>query len=125
MKLPKNTCPDIDRVLKAINTAIELCDCELDTDNFNEIDRAIRILNDIASELHGMDSILECIREANSTLRGAAEHYMDAFDELESQNIDLKEDREDDMFRIRELEQRIENMESQAYATEIANARHD
>lgn len=93
MKLPNNTCPDIDKIIKSINDAMEMCDVTLDTDDVSEVQRAINILNDIEYELRDLEDLLEGLRKDNATLREAAHFYRDKFEELEQQVEDAAQER--------------------------------
>jgi len=80
-KLPKHTCPMIDKLKGAIERAFSLSDGEYPDDE----ESLKSLLRDIRYELSGGADALEDIRSANAQLRECAEGYMHRCDELESQ----------------------------------------
>lgn len=90
MKMPKHTCPSIDKVIKSIRSALNEADVKLDEDDVNEVERANRIFRDIVWELRDLEDQMESIRSDNSTLRTIAEHYSNKCDELEAKVDDLE-----------------------------------
>lgn len=82
LKLPKPTCPMIDKLKARIEAAYKLADNvpdHYDGDDLREL------LKSIAHELWGEADALEEIRSANAQLRECAEGYMARCDELEAQ----------------------------------------
>ena len=86
-KLPKITCPDIDRLIKSVKAIEKVLKMRIDT-----IDEAIGSINEIEYEVSGFEDRLEELRDANRTLREVAERaddLEDQVDELEKQIVDV------------------------------------
>jgi len=88
-KLPRHTCPDIDRVIDFLKEVSENEDFE----------RGARWMIDI----------MEDLRDANSTLRGVAEDGIEAMDRVKDLELEV-EDLKDEVSR---LEKENEHLEEQ------------
>lgn len=64
--IPPETCPTINKVIKALRKAQKIADASLRDDEVEELHSAIR---DIDWELSGLEYELETLREHNATLR--------------------------------------------------------
>lgn len=84
-RLPPNTCPLIDAVIKDINAAIGYA-----AKNYTDLEEADSALTDICWALEGLEDKLEEIRRANSSLRAEAEDAIDKVEMLEKE-IDILE----------------------------------
>jgi len=78
-KLPGHTCPLIDKIQQAIDRAFTLADRIIGSDDLAELQAAIK---DIRWELNGESDKLEQIRDANLTLRNAAEYWKEEAEKL-------------------------------------------
>jgi chromosome segregation ATPase len=74
-RLPPNTCPLIDTVIKDINSSISYA-----VKRYDDLEEAESAMQDICWALEGLEDKLEEIRRANSSLRSEAE---DAIAEVE------------------------------------------
>lgn len=70
--MPGYTCPVIDKIKRAIESAYELADADRSNDKEDDLRQRLR---DIAHELRGEDDALEKVRDANSQLRTCAEYW--------------------------------------------------
>lgn len=69
-KQPKETCPDINKIIKAINEAYRRADkAEDECHKFGNECEHEDIFSDIRYELSGLDDELEKLRNANDALR--------------------------------------------------------
>jgi len=91
MKLPKHTCPMIDKVIKQINEAYKYADDHKFTSESDVYD-ILKQLEYIASELYDLEDVMEDIRSANDQLRTAAEHYRGKYEEAEIIISDLQDE---------------------------------
>jgi len=79
------TCPDIDKVIKRINRAI---DSAIHGENASNPDSKDEYFTDICNELNGIESILEDLRSANDSLRVWGEEQ---FERAENAEIYINE----------------------------------
>lgn len=84
-RLPPNTCPLIDAVIKDINAAIGYA-----ANNYTDLEEAESALTDICWALDGLEDKLEEIRRANSTLRSEAESAIEECSYLEKELSSLE-----------------------------------
>lgn len=82
-KPPENTCPDIDKIIKAINKAYDIAnqaerECHRVGDECGPAD----IFDDIQYELSGLEDELEKLRKANENLRTWGQHWKNLAKEL-------------------------------------------
>lgn len=91
----KNTCPDIDKVIKWIASAMKMA-----RDGRKEFPEADQIFHDIYYELDGCDGVLEDLRKVNSSLREWG--Y-----ESEKEAVSLQEE-------ISNLQGELENLQQQS-----------
>lgn len=88
LKLPRYTCPLIDKIQKAIKTAYaatEQVHGKYSAEELNEI------ISDIKHQLDGLSDDLEQIRDSNLALRNAAEHYQGVVEKLEDRIAALED----------------------------------
>jgi predicted nuclease with TOPRIM domain len=96
-RLPRNTCPNIDRVIDFLK--------EVASEN-----------EDLKTDVSRMIDIMEELRGANSMLRGVAEDGIEAqerVEELESEVEELKSEVKYLMGEVSRLEKENENLEEQ------------
>lgn len=79
-RLPPNTCPLIDAVIKDINAAIGYA-----AKNYTDLEEADSALTDICWALEGLEDKLEEIRRANGSLRSEAEDAIEKVEMLEKE----------------------------------------
>ena len=109
MKLPPNTCPQIDSVIEEINSAIKIA-----AKCYDSLDDAENALGDIIWALNGLEDKLEIIREANGDLRQAAEEENAAKEEAEKEvSMLVKENLEliSEIDRLKEIEWMYNDLE--------------
>lgn len=70
------TCPTIDSIIKSINTAIKNAEYGIKKEDLTSF-------TDVISELEGLESMLEDVRSANSTLRDWGEEQYQKVNDLE------------------------------------------
>ena len=78
--IPGHTCPDINKVLKAITSAEK--NAAYIQKNY-DLDTAHSVATDIEYELSGLESDIENLRQDNSQLREAIEDLLRLIQELE------------------------------------------
>ncbi len=93
----KNTCPDIDKVIKSINAAVKYANEGLKT--FEKYSEPYELCRDILYEIDGIDGTLEDLRSANDALR--------------TWGTELEEEVENAANYINELENKIEELKSE------------
>ena len=86
--LPRQTCPNIDSVIKGILSAVKEAErmkrrFEGDSDEYSSFDH-------ITYCLYGLDDIMEKLRSANADLRNIAENYIEKCQELESKLSEIE-----------------------------------
>lgn len=84
-RLPPNTCPLIDAVIKDINNAISYA-----IKNYTDLEEYYSALEDISWALDGLEDKLEEIRRANSSLRSEAEDAIAKVEVLEKELSELE-----------------------------------
>ena len=77
----KYTCPDIDKVIKAIKNIQKTCNPKYTYDNLDGFKDA---LSNIENECWNLEDILEKLRKSNDELRNWGEEEATNFDKLES-----------------------------------------
>lgn len=86
-KLPINTCPAIDGIIKECKAAMQDADWSMKSDDIESLKSALedarRVFDDVISEI-------EELRDANSALREYGEFYKDMYDETLSE-LEAKE----------------------------------
>lgn len=113
-KLPRNTCPDIDRVIHGIDIAVNAIDAiYLDAKPSENMKQA----TDALKHLDGLDSILEELRVANQLLREYGEHWSDRAEELTKEADDLGTERNALDREKRDLEEEVEELR---YSEEVS-----
>ena len=80
-KMPGHTCPMIDKLKRSIEEAYRLAD----TPKGETVEELMRLLSDIAHELYREADALETLRDANLSLRNAAEYWEQEAERLESE----------------------------------------
>lgn len=91
-EIPEGTCPDIDKAIKKIDSAMELCksavknrgncsECE-NCNNRCETEDVAEYADDAYSELSGVEDILEELRADNTKLRELGEFWYEKCKEL-------------------------------------------
>jgi peptidoglycan hydrolase CwlO-like protein len=81
----KHTCPDIDKVIKAIENAVAVCnDRSINEDNYRDA------LKDIEDYLWRLDDTLEELRSSNDALRSWGEEEATKVNELETEVSNLE-----------------------------------
>lgn len=78
--IPGHTCPDINKVIKAISSAEKNAAY---IQKHDDIETAHSVAGDIEYELSGLGSDLEDLRQDNSQLREAVENLFRLIQELE------------------------------------------
>lgn len=95
MRLPKNTCPDIDKAIAAVREAIQECWTVIEEDDSTAIERANHVLSRIELSIRYVPDMLEELRSANSSLRDAAMYYEEQVSELQDKIDGLEEELRD------------------------------
>jgi hypothetical protein len=80
-KMPRHTCPTIDKLKARIEAAYKMAD-EVKPEDNEEVLRIL--LRDVARELCGEAGVLEDLRDANLGLRNCAEYWMAEAERLEA-----------------------------------------
>jgi ribosomal protein S7 len=79
-KMPPQTCPMIDDVIKIIDAAYQIVEDTSGSDDIEELQTAIR---EASHQLRGESARMEPIRDANLALRNAAEYWREKFEAQE------------------------------------------
>lgn len=111
MKLPKHTCPSIDRIIAQIRYIEEICS---DT-NYDDVEDLKCSLEAIADTLRyeKIEDQLEDLRKSNSELREAAETYEEKCEELEEERDSLIEEARDLKEELRDLKEELRDAYSE------------
>lgn len=89
----KHTCPDIDRVIKAISAALKQADKA--REDLSKDDPMDDVLYDISMGLNGLDRDLEDLRRDNAALRDWGHGLQDEVDKLEGKLYDAEQEIEE------------------------------
>lgn len=82
-KPPEYTCPDIDKIIRAINEAYDIANqAERECHRFGDECGHANIFDDIQYELSGLEDELEKLRKANENLRTWGTEWKDLAKQL-------------------------------------------